>query len=92
MSVDEKLGVDKFHVNEDSPHITLNKKYAGHKEMELLVKGCPAGLYKFNKDQSLSFDYAGCLECGTCRVLALGTVIKEWNYPLGSFGVEFRFG
>ena len=92
MNIEEKLGVDKFYVDETFSHITLNREYTGLKEKKLLVKACPAGLYKLNEDQSLSFDYAGCLECGTCRVLGLGTVIKEWNHPSGGCGIEFRLG
>jgi ferredoxin like protein len=56
------------------------------------VNACPAGLYKLNENETLSFDYAGCLECGTCRILCLGTVVKKWEFPEGSMGVEFRFG
>ena len=38
------------------------------------------------------FDYAGCLECGTCRALCGNTIIKKWEYPNGTFGVEYREG
>ena len=59
---------------------------------ELLVKACPAGLYKKQDDGSVRFDYAGCLECGTCRILGLGSALEQWEYPRGTFGVEFRYG
>ena len=60
--------------------------------LEVLVKACPAGLYKKQDDGSVRFDYAGCLECGTCRILGLDTVLEKWDYPRGTFGVEFRYG
>ena len=60
--------------------------------LELLVKACPAGLYKKQDDGSVRFDYAGCLECGTCRILGLGSALEQWEYPRGTFGVEFRYG
>ncbi|EBA8843220.1 ferredoxin family protein, partial [Salmonella enterica subsp. enterica serovar Montevideo] len=53
---------------------------------------CPAGLYKKQDDGSVRFDYAGCLECGTCRILGLDTALEKWEYPRGTFGVEFRYG
>ncbi|MGI6678947.1 MAG: MFS transporter, partial [Dehalobacterium sp.] len=61
-------------------------------EAQKLVKACPAGLYILNDDKTLRFDYAGCLECGTCRVLCKGTLVKEWDYPQGTFGIEYRYG
>lgn len=55
------------------------------------MKACPAGLYK-RDDGGVRFDYAGCLECGTCRILGLGSALEQWEYPRGTFGVEFRYG
>ncbi|MCG2879366.1 ferredoxin family protein, partial [Obesumbacterium proteus] len=31
-------------------------------------------------------------ECGTCRILCRDSVLDEWNYPRGTFGVEYRYG
>lgn len=53
------------------------------------MKACPAGLYKKQDDGSVRFDYAGCLECGTCRILGLGSALEQWEYPRGTFGVGF---
>jgi ferredoxin like protein len=36
-------------------------------------------------------DYAGCLECGTCRIVCFKKAIA-WNHPEGGFGVEYRYG
>ncbi|STJ18915.1 putative ferrodoxin [Escherichia coli] len=57
-----------------------------------LMKACPAGLYKQDDAGNIHFDSAGCLECGTCRVLCGNTILKQWQYPAGTFGIEFRYG
>lgn len=92
MTIEDKLGVNKYFVDEEFAHIEIDPSYPDMKEKIKLVNACPAGLYKLNEDGTLSFDYAGCLECGACRTLCLGTVIKKWEYPRGSMGVEFRYG
>ena len=92
MSIEEKLGVNKFYVDEGNAHIILQENPGNKADIDKLVKGCPAGLYHLNDDSTVRFDYAGCLECGTCRVLAPNTVIKTWNHPQGTMGVEFRYG
>ncbi|PHI28568.1 4Fe-4S dicluster domain-containing protein [Budvicia aquatica] len=91
VNVDVKLGSNKFHVDEGNPHIIL-KESADIDEFKKLVLACPAGLYKLMDDGSMRFDYAGCLECGTCRVLCGSTILEKWEYPRGTFGVEFRYG
>lgn len=45
VNVDVKLGVNKFNVDEEHPHIIM--KTAPDKQvLEVLIKACPAGLYK----------------------------------------------
>ncbi len=92
INIDEKLSVNKFFVDEGNGHIEIDKDYGNRKEIMKLVKACPAGLYKLDEKDTLTFDYAGCLECGTCRVLSNGKVVTKWDYPEGSFGIEFRYG
>ena len=92
ITAEEKLGVNKYFVDEGNAHIEIDPSYPDIKEKRKLINACPAGLYKLNEDGTLFFDYAGCLECGTCRFLCLGTVVKKWEYPEGSMGVEFRYG
>ena len=91
MSVADKLGVDKFNVNEGHSHITVDKEAKDEKAIDALIRICPAALYRF-ENGSLRFDYLGCLECGTCRVLSGNELIKSWDYPLGVYGVTFRNG
>lgn len=91
VNVDVKLGVNKFFVDEDIPHIELVDN-PDVKEFRKLEIACPAGLYKRDEKGNLYFDYAGCLECGTCRILCGKTILKKWEYPNGTFGVEYRYG
>ena len=34
-----------------------------------------------DEDGNVSFDYAGCLECGTCRIACEGTIVSIDDYP-----------
>ena len=67
VNVDVKLGVNKFNVDEEHPHIVV-KADADKQALELLVKACPAGLYKKQDDGSVRFDYAGCLELSLIHI------------------------
>lgn len=91
VNVDVKLGINKFNVDEENPHIIV-KAQPDMQVLDTLTKACPAGLYKKQEDGSVRFDYAGCLECGTCRILGLNTVLEKWEYPRGTFGIEYRYG
>lgn len=91
VNVDEKLAVDKFNVDEANPHIVL-KDDPDAGEFDKLILCCPAGLYKRDGDGQTSFDYAGCLECGTCRILCGDTILEKWEYPQAGMGVSYRFG
>jgi ferredoxin like protein len=91
VNVDQKLSLNKFYVDEENAHIVLNANI-DMKEFQKLMLACPAGLYKVDDKGVIHFDYAGCLECGTCRVLCGNTILDKWEYPLGTFGVEFRWG
>jgi ferredoxin like protein len=86
------LGVDKFLVDDDHAHIRVNKEVCSSCPGNPCTYACPAGLYIL-KDGEINFDYAGCLECGTCRVVCpqAGKALT-WSYPRGGFGVQFRYG
>ncbi|AHY12431.1 MULTISPECIES: ferredoxin [Citrobacter] len=91
VNVDVKLGTNKFRVDESHPHIVLVEN-PDPEQFRKLILACPAGLYRQDDAGNTHFDYAGCLECGTCRVLCSHTILQKWEYPQGTFGVEFRFG
>ncbi|MDR1070953.1 MAG: ferredoxin family protein [Gracilibacteraceae bacterium] len=91
VNVEEKLGIDKFRVDENNAHIYI-KNDPDLAEFYKLHLACPAGLYKIDDKYGCRFDYAGCLECGTCRVVGGETVLAKWEFPNGGMGVEFRYG
>ncbi|MDR2108029.1 MAG: ferredoxin family protein [Coriobacteriales bacterium] len=91
VNVDEKLSVDKFNIDERNPHIIL-KDNPSTAEVDKLILCCPAALYKRDSQGEVSFDYAGCLECGTCRILAQDTVLEKWQYPGDARGISYRYG
>lgn len=95
VNVDAKLSFNKYDVDEENAHIELTDASDApdfDAEFEKLVIACPAGLYRRDETGKPSFDYAGCLECGTCRILCADTIIKKWKFPSPTKGVEYRWG
>ena len=90
-SPEELLSLDKFNIDEGEPHIVLDKTICATCVDKPCLVVCPAVLYTMKGDE-ISFDYAGCLECGTCRVMCKNKGIIKWQYPRGTFGVIFRYG
>ncbi|MVX60713.1 ferredoxin family protein [Enterorhabdus mucosicola] len=91
VNVDEYLSVNKYEVDEENAHIELVED-PDMEEFRKLVRVCPAALYKIDEEGNTSFDYAGCLECGTCRIACGDTIIAKWDMPQPTMGVEYRFG
>lgn len=90
-TIEESLGLDKFEVDEENAHIIIDKEICRQCQKKPCLVICPAKLYTL-RDGEVNFDYAGCLECGTCRVMCKDKGIIKWEYPRGSFGVAFRYG
>ena len=91
VNVDGFLALDKYEVDEESAHIELVED-PDDEEFLKLVRVCPAALYKIDEGGAKSFDYAGCLECGTCRIACGSTIVKKWENPQPTMGVEYRYG
>lgn len=91
LTIEDRLGLNKFVVDEENAHIKLNTAICQTCEAKPCTWACPALLYSLVNGE-LKFDYAGCLECGTCRVICPKPGAIDWQYPQGSFGVHFRFG
>lgn len=91
VNVDAYLGLNKYEVDEGNPHIELVDD-ADRDAFRRLVRACPAALYKVDATGNQTFDYAGCLECGTCRIVGADTVVARWRYPGPTMGVEYRYG
>ena len=90
-NVDEALAVNKYEVDERVAHIELVDN-PDLEEFLKLVRICPAALYKLDEEGNRLFDYAGCLECGTCRIACEDTIVGKWENPGPTMGVEYRFG
>lgn len=54
------------------------------------VAACPAQLFTRDEEGAMHFDHAGCLECGTCRVVCTPGGIVRWTYPHSGFGITYR--
>lgn len=93
MSIQDKLALNKFVVDEQNPHIVMDESRLDSQTRQALLVSCPAGLYTLNNEGRLMFDYAGCLECGTCRVVAAACPgALTWEYPRPTMGVFYRYG
>ena len=85
VNVDGYLALNKYEVDEANAHIELVED-PSDEEFDKLVMVCPAALYKREPDGTTSFDYAGCLECGTCRIACGDTIIARWENPQPTMG------
>jgi len=92
LSIEQLLGIDKFAVDDEEAHIVLNKEICASCPDKPCTFACPACLYTLKEDGDIGFDYAGCLECGTCRVICPKEGAITWQYPRGGFGINFRYG
>ncbi len=92
MEAADLLSLNRFEVDEEEPHIVLDKEACKKCEEKPCLYACPAVLYRLDNNGEISFDYAGCLECGTCRIVCKNSGIVKWEYPGGTFGVSYRYG
>lgn len=87
------LSLNKYNVDEGNAHIEIDNKICAKCDDKPCLYVCPAVLYKQDAtSKQVTFDYAGCLECGTCRIMCKNKGIVKWTYPQGSYGVSFRYG
>ncbi|MDR0500221.1 MAG: ferredoxin family protein [Coriobacteriales bacterium] len=91
VNTDEYLALNKYEVDEANAHIELIDN-PSEEEFLKLVRVCPAALYKIDAEGKQSFDYAGCLECGTCRIACGDTIIAKWENPQPTMGIIYRYG
>ena len=45
MKLEERLGANKYYVDETCPHIIIDGESVSREEAMKLVNGCPAGIY-----------------------------------------------
>ena len=91
MKIEEKIALDAMK-NDRESHIRLDQKKCGACGERWCVFLCPGHLYSFNEETGeMNVEYAGCLECGTCRIACThGSV--SWDYPREGCGVQYRYG
>ncbi len=85
------LSRDSFDVDE-AAHIVIDPVICATCGAKPCLAVCPAQLYTLRPDGQLTFDHAGCLECGTCRTVCAAGGIVRWTYPRGTYGVTYRQG
>ena len=91
LNIEQLLAFNKYVLDDDEKAIVLNREICASCSAKPCIFACPAGLYNL-KDGEISFDYAGCLECGTCRIVCPKAGAIQWQYPRGGFGVNYRYG
>lgn len=89
---DEKLATLALKVNEGNPHLKIiDQAVCARCSEKPCVTTCPVQNYKVQEDGRTTIEWAGCIECGTCRVICPFHNIR-WIYPTGGFGVRYRYG
>ncbi len=91
INADDFLALNKYEVDESGSHITVDLE-GSDDEFDKLMLVCPAGLYTRDDQGKKSFNYAGCLECGACRICCGDSIVREWKYPGPTQGIEYRYG
>jgi ferredoxin like protein len=90
--VEDKLFQNRYLVDAGHPHIKIMPHTTPSPALLSLVNICPAGCYAVGDTGQVEVTPDGCMECGTCRVIAEKSGEIEWSYPRGGFGVLFKFG
>jgi ferredoxin like protein len=53
---------------------------------------CPAEVYGWDEESKVNHvAYENCVECGTCRIACPSDNVA-WAYPMGGYGISYRFG
>jgi ferredoxin like protein len=91
MEIEEKIALDAIK-NDKESHITLDLERCRRCKERWCIAVCPGHLYSVNDETGdVVIEYAGCLECGTCKIACTYGSIS-WDYPKGAFGVQYRYG
>jgi ferredoxin like protein len=92
LSVSDRLAKNRYQTDERGSHIRVDQEAARRAgSAQMLVRVCPARVFRQESDGTISVSYAGCLECGTCVAVAPPGSL-EWRYPSGGHGVQHREG
>jgi ferredoxin like protein len=89
MTIEQRLALNTYEVDTE-PHIRLKEEICRQCERQSCLYVCPAECFKA-REGKISFNYEGCLECGSCHISCSREAI-EWSYPRGHFGVSYEYG
>ncbi|MBM3578311.1 MAG: ferredoxin family protein [Alphaproteobacteria bacterium] len=90
--VEDKLYLNRYLVDAGRAHIKVRPHTKPSPQLLSLLNVCPAHCYELNSAGQVEIATDGCVECGTCRIIAEASGDIEWNYPRGGYGVLFKFG
>ena len=89
MNIDAKLGLDVFKLDKE-PHIVIDDPVCRTRcTNRACLYVCPADLYEVNDEGTMTVNWEGCLECGTCMICCDEGALT-WGYPRSQFGVQYR--
>lgn len=93
LSLDARLGLDKYEIDEEQNHIDVNLELCKTCELKPCLTVCPASVYAW-EDNHVVVRYENCFECGTCQIAcdSGGKGAITWRNPQGGFGILFRYG
>ena len=93
LTLDARLGLDKYEIDEVNSHIQVDQERCLHCELKPCLTVCPAFVYEW-LDNHVTVRYENCLECGTCQISCDhgGNRGITWRNPQGGFGILFRYG
>ena len=93
LTLHARLGLDKYIIDEQNSHITVDHEVCKICEDKPCLTVCPAEVYRWIEDQ-VAVRYENCLECGTCQIACdtCGQGAIDWHPPQGGFGIIFRYG
>lgn len=90
-NIDDKLATLTFRIDKEA-HIRIKKEICVKCTRRSCLSICPAENYSWDeKNNTLIFNYEGCLECGTCKLVCPSGAI-DWSYPQRGFGVIYKYG
>jgi ferredoxin like protein len=90
--VEDKLYQNRYLVDSGRAHITVRPHTVPSPALLSLLTVCPASCYARNDQGQVEITADGCMECGTCRVIAEPSGDIAWSYPRGGYGVLYKFG
>ena len=90
--VEDKLFHNRYLVDPGRAHIKVRPHDVPSPPLLALLKACPARCYELNAKGQVEITPDGCVECGTCRIIAEPSGDIEWSYTRGGYGVLVKFG